>query len=175
MSGLLLLSVIAIWLAIVVFAAMRLARLFKPGAARNVGVAIAIAVMLPLPVADELISAPQLNKLCEEGTTLKFDPETIRGRTIFLAEGPSPQPRLSVGLLRGHYIPSRYLDATTKEELIAFNSYFLKGGLFIRKLGISEKNVPLTMRSYCAPEEEPWQKSFLNRYDLKRIERKDVK
>lgn len=169
MSGLLLMGVIAAWVAIVVFLAIRLARLFKPGAVRIIVVAMATAVLLALPVADELVSAPQFHKLCEEGTKLKFDPEKIRGRTIFLAE--NLQPRFTVGLLHGYVIPWDYLDATTKEKLITSNSYHLYGGLLIRALGISETNAPLTLRSYCASQVMVWKKEFLSRYDLKYVDR----
>lgn len=173
MSGLLLLGVLGVWVVIVIFLARRLARFFKPGAVRNIVVALASVVMLALPVADELVSAPLFYKLCEEGTKLKFDPKKIRGKTIFLAD--NPQPRIQVGLLRGYYIPWNYVDATTKEELITSNSYHVTGGILIRTLGISATNAPLTMRSYCASSEEPWQKSFLTRYDIKYVERKGVK
>ncbi len=173
MSGLLLLGVIGIWVAVVVFVAKRLSHLFKPGAVRNIVVAIASAVMLALPVADELVSAPRFHRLCEEGTKLKFDPLKIRGKTIFLAE--NPQPKITVSLLSGYYIPWHYLDAMTKEVLITSNSYHIKGGILIRMLGISETNAPLTFRGYCSSSEKVWQKTFLSRHDLKYIERKDVK
>ena len=173
MSGLLLFGVIGIWIAFVVFVAKWLAGRFKPGAVRNIVVALATALMLALPVADELISAPQFHRLCEEGTKLKFDPEKIRGRTIFLAE--NPQPDITIGLLQGYYTPWHYLDATTKEKLITYNTYNLKGGFLIRTLGISETNAPLTIRSSCGPQEMAWQKNFLIRYDLKRIQREELK
>ncbi len=95
MTGLLLLGVIGIWLVIIVFAVTRLARLFKTVWIRNVVVALASVAMFLLRVADELITAPQFNKLCEEGTKLKFDPEKIRGKTIFLADDPQPDITLS--------------------------------------------------------------------------------
>ncbi len=173
MSGLFLLGVIGIWVAIVIFVVKWLARHFKPGVVRNIAVAITSAVMFVLPVADELISIPQFHRLCEEGTRLKFDPEKIRGRTIFLAE--NSQPDIRVGLLRGYYIPWHYLDATTKEVLITSSSYHVKGGILIRMLGISETNSPLTLRSYCSSSEKAWQKNLLDRYGLKYIERKDAK
>ena len=173
MSGLLLLGVLGIWLVIVIFTVKWLIHRLKPSAFNIIFVVMVTIVMLVLPVADELISAPLFYKLCEEGTKLKFDPEKIRGRTIFLAE--NPQPRITVGLLNGYYIPWEYADAVTKEKLITSKSYHVNGGLFIRALGISETNAPLTMPSYCASPEKPWQKSFLIKYDLKYIEREDVK
>ncbi len=168
MTGLLLLGVIGIWLVVIVFAMTRLARLFKTLWIRNVVVALASVLMFFLPVADELITAPQFNKLCEEGTKLKFDPEKIRGKTMFLAD--DPQPDITIGLLRGYYIPRRYLDVTTKEELVVYNIYHVKGGIFIRLLGISERNAPLTIRSYCGQFGRATEASFLTRFDLKYME-----
>ena len=173
MTGLFLLGVLGVWLAIVVWIAWKLTRGIKRNGLRQAVFGIAIVGLFPLIVIDEMITAPQFEKLCEEGTKLKFDPEKIRGRTIYLAS--NPQPDISIGLMNGYYIPSRYMDATTKEELISYNSYHLKGGVFISALGISEKNAPLTMRSYCSPAERPWQKTFLNRYDIKYIEQKNIK
>ena len=175
MTGFLLLGVIAIWLAIIVFVARLVWRRMKPGVLRGLACALVVAVMIPLPVADELLSKGEFERLCAEGTKLRFDPEKIRGRTIFLAESPYPRPTLSVGMLTGYYTPSQYLDATTKETLISYNSYDIKGGFLIRSLGISETTAPLMMESFCSPPEKPWQKTFLNRYELSRIERKDVK
>ncbi len=173
MTGLLLLSIIGVWIAIVVFAMRRLARLFNAGWSRNVVVTFASVLMFLLPVADELLSRPAFDKLCEEHAKLKFDPQKIRGKTIFLAD--DPQPQIDVGFLNGYFIQGRYLDVTTKEVLVEARSYYIKGGFFIRMLGISEKDHPLTMRAYCASTEEPWQKSFLERYDVKRIQRKEIK
>ena len=173
MSGLLLLGVVVIWIAVVAFVAKRLSRLFKPGAVRNIVVAIATAVMLVLPVADELISAPQFYKLCEEAMKLQFDPERIRGKTIIFVAENTP-PSISVGFLRGYYLHWRYLDAVTREELITEKIYHLNGGILIRSLKISETNAPLTMRSYCGPSEHPTQKNFLTRYNLKYVERREI-
>ena len=173
MTGIFLLAVLGAWAWIAIFIARVLTIRVKLAWARRLGATIFAVILLPVPVYDEVITAPQFAKLCEEGTRLKFDSERIRGKTIFLA--PEPQPDIAIGLLRGYYIPWRYLDVTTKEVLISYNSYHLKGGLLIRLLGISETTAPLTMRSYCTTPEQPWQESFLNRYDLKRLDMKEVK
>jgi hypothetical protein len=175
MSGLFLLTVLGLWLVLVVFIARRLTKSITRTWLRYGVFCMAVVGLFPLIVIDELITAPQFAKLCEEGTKLKFDPEKIWGRTVFLAESPYPRPELAVGMLTGYYTPSRYLDATTKEQLITFTSYFLKGGVLIRTLGISETTAPLMMESYCAPLEKPWQKPFLTRYSMNYVEEKDIK
>lgn len=175
MSGLFLLTVLGLWLVLVVFIARRLTKSITRTWLRYGVFCMAVVGLFPLIVIDELITAPQFAKLCEEGTKLKFDPEKIRGRTIFLPKSNASHPRLHVGMLHGYQINSRYLDAATKEQLVVANSYHLKGGFFIRTLGISETNAPLVMRSYCAPQEEVWQRSFLDRFDLKYVQEKDIK
>ena len=175
MSGLLLFGVLGIWLIIVVWIALKLTKSIKQNWLRIVVFCATVVLLFPLIVADELITAPQFAKLCEEGAKLKFDPERIRGKTIFLAQGPSPKPRFTVGFLEGYYIPWRYHDATTKEELISENIYVIKGGAFIRALGISETTAPLLMPSSCGSPEHPTQKIFLDRYNMKFIEQKDIK
>ena len=173
MTGLLLLGVLGLWFAFSVFVALKLFRFCRSDKTRLLVLVVVLAVMLPLPVADELIAAPQFNKLCAEEAILKFDPEKIRDRTIFRADDKHVE--MTIGPLRGYYIPGRYLDATTKAVVVTDASYHVKGGFFIHMLGISEKDAPLTMRSYCASPESPWQKTFLSRYNLKYIQPKDVK
>lgn len=175
MTGFLLLGVLGVWLVLVVWLARWLTKSIKRDWLRYIALVIVITCLFPLIVIDELISKPQFERLCAEGAKLKFDPQKIRGKTIFLGEIASPKPSFTVGFLGGYYIPWRYLDATTKEELIAYNSYHIEGGFLIRALGISETRAPLMMESFCSPNEKPTQKSFLERFELKRVERKDVK
>lgn len=175
MSGLLLLGVIGIWVAIVVFVAKWLARRFKPGAVRNIVVAMATVVMLALPVADELISAPQFNKLCEEGAKLKFDPKTIYGMTVYRQPSKFPFPEFRIVGLVGYYIEAIYTDQPVGAPVISSKSYSIKGGVLIRALGISETTAPLTFKGSCRPLEVPYQQPFLTRHKLTIIEIKDSK
>jgi hypothetical protein len=175
MSGIFLLIVLGLWLVLVVGIAYALTKSIKHELLRYAARIAVVACLFPLIVIDELITKPQFEKLCAEGTKLKFDPEKIRGRTIFQQKSDAAHPPLSVGLLNGYQINSQYFDASTKEQIILANSYHLKGGLLIRTLGISQTTAPLMMESYCAPNERPSQKSFLDRYDMKYLEEKDIK
>jgi len=173
MSGLLLMGVLAVWLVIAFVCATLAGALFKTKWLRIAVSILLFAAMLPLPVADELLAKPAFDKLCDEGTRLKFDPKKVRGKTIYLLEA---QPEsFKVGSLSGTLVPWRYADATTREVLISYGTYELKGGVLIRLLGISETSAPLAMRDSCAPAEEPWQAAFFVRNQFTYVERKDVK
>lgn len=174
MTGIFLLGVLAVWLALVAGFAYALTKSIKSDVLRYSAFLLAVACLFPLIVIDELVTAPQFAKLCKEGTKLKFDPDKIRGKTIFF-EAVSPPPRFSVGLLQGYYLNWHYLDASTKEVLISEKTYVIQGGVLIRTLGISETTSPLLMESSCGPSEHPNQKRFLDRYNMKFIEEKDIK
>ena len=94
-------------------------------------------ILLPVPVCDELIAAPQFRRLCAVGTRIEFDPSTIRGKTIYSTVNQSPNPRVTVGTLHGYYIPWRYYDATTKDLVVSYKTYDIRGGLLVRSLGFS--------------------------------------
>lgn len=175
MTGLFLIAVLGIWCGIAIFIARVLTIKVKNAWARRLGATILVLVLLPLPVADELIAAPQFRALCEEGTKLEFDPLTIRGKTIFSKANPTPDPRITVGTLHGYYIPWRYYDAATKELVISYRTYDIKGGLLIRLLGISEKTAPLTFTGYCGPVEHKKWLQFLKLNQLSEIDLRERK
>lgn len=173
MSGLLLLGVIGIWIVIVVFVTKWLARLLKPGAVRNVVVTMTFAVLLLLPVIDELIAAPQFRALCEEGTKLKFDPTVINGMTVYRQSSKFPFPEFRILGLVGYYIETIYTDQPKGMPVISSKSYSIKGGILIRTLGISETTAPLIFKGSCRPLEVPYQQPFLAQHKLTIIEIKD--
>ena len=170
MTGLFLIAVVVVWAWIAVFIARALTIRVKRALVRRLGATILALVLLPLPVADELIAAPQFRTLCEDGTKVKFDPLTIRGKTIFSNVNPTPDPRITVGTLHGYYVPWRYYDAATKELVISYRTYYIKGGLLIRLLGISEKQAPLTFEGSCAPVEHDKWLQFLKINQLSEID-----
>lgn len=114
--------------------------------------ALVFAVMLPLPVLDELIARPQIETLCREGAVFKIDEQKIKGRRVKYSAEPlnerMPGTAIPVSFTRGVL-----RDAETAEGLGSFGWYTVKGGILIRVMGASESNSPLFARSGCAPSE----------------------
>ncbi len=174
MAGLVFLAIVIVWLWVASHIARTISTRVVSKWPRVLTMALLFVALAPLPVADELIAAPFFRKMCEEGVSPKFTESNLRGRTIYPAKIAYPYPEFRLLTLKGYYIPWRYNDAATGASVITYNSYHTKGGLLIQILGISETTDPLTFKGYCGPKEEAWQKTFLQRYDLKYVERESV-
>lgn len=152
MTGILLLLVMAAWLAIVIW--LRKIIIGRLPASRwrtPAGVALFV-LLLPLPVIDEIVGGWQFFQLCKENSTIQVDRAKAAGKTVYPARTPDVE-------VRGTWVrvviqPRRLVDATTGEILISYNGLIAGGGQFIRLLGISEGDVPLTFRGWCKPGDQ---------------------
>ena len=169
MTFFLLLFLAALWIA----AAYRIARIATrilpaSGWRALVGVLLFL-VLLPLPLADEIVGKVQFERLCEEDATIHVDRAKAAGRTVYLADLPSTEASgtwLSIVVL-----PWRFLDAKTNEVVVSYNILRAGGGLFIRTLGITEGGGPLTFRGYCQPKNLVSPDKLLDELKVKRIPR----
>lgn len=152
MTGLALLALLALW----VWVVKRIASAAVRGVAHRVlrwclGLLV-FAVVLPLPVADELFAKHQINALCREGAVLRIDEQKIKGRRVRVAYEPlnAEVPGVAIPVTFSKLV---LRDADTGEDLGSRGHYVVKGGWLIRTLGFSESNSPLTTESHCALNE----------------------
>lgn len=152
MTGIFLFVIGLMWLGVVIGLAIVVAwRLKNPVVRVGVGMLVC-AVLLPLPLADEIVAQRQFDDLCREGAVLKMDVQRIKGRKVKLTFEPSnaPVPNIAVP---AKYTRVIFRDAATGEELGSYGEYVAKGGWLIHAIGISESNSPMWMsRSYCSPD-----------------------
>lgn len=164
MTGILLLAVAFVWIAVAALLARATARALADGIKRSaLGVAIFV-LLLPVPVADEILGGLQLWSLCTEGAVPRYSKERLRGRSVRLRLVPHPQvPKVMQTPTRLISAPIpieertvEWADVETDEVLLSYKAYRAKGGLLIRVLGISSSNSPLTIHpSSCAVNEIP--------------------
>lgn len=152
MTGIVLFVIGSVWIAVVIGLAIAIAgRLKNPMVRVCVGMLVC-AVLLPLPVADEIVAERQFDEVCRAGAVLKLDAQRIKGHKVKLAFEPSnaPVPNIAVPATYTRVI---FRDAATNEEFGSYSRYVAKGGWLIRALGISESSSPVWMsRSHCAPD-----------------------
>ncbi len=149
MTGILLLIVAAGWLAVVIWLTKIITNKL-PAAWWRTPVVIGIfAVLLPLPLVDEIVGGRQFEQLCKENSTIQVDRATAVGKTVYLAK--TPDVEIKNTWVRVVSQPRQFVDATTGETVISFNDLIADGGRFIRTLGISEGGVPLTFKGWCQP------------------------
>jgi hypothetical protein len=149
MTGIYLLFVAFIWMAVVIWLSKISTRNF-PMETWRVPVAIVIfAVLFPLPLIDEIVGGRQFEQLCKENSKIRVNKAMAAGRTVYLAEVPFVE-------VKGTWVrvvlrPWRYLDATTNEPVISYNILMADGGWLVRSMGISSGGVPLTFKGSCEP------------------------
>lgn len=168
MSGLFLLLVVFAWLAAVVLLTHWIMKRvsFKPKVVRAVMALLIFILLLPLPVVDEIIGGYQYRTLCREKAVLRIDAEKAKGRTVRVVIDPSNEILQGTAIMIYHSHLS-FRDVNTSEEIASYNRYVAKGGWFIRMLGISGNNAPLTIGlPGCSPENSG---TFPKQYGLKLI------
>jgi hypothetical protein len=148
MTGLFLIAVVLIWVIVAIWLARASGALVGNRVRRLVQVAV-FAVLLPLPLIDEVIGGWQFRQLCKQHDTIQLDPITARGRTVYFAKDrPLEVPGTWTPVSQQAW---RFLDATTDKPVLSYIKFTAEGGIFIRTLRISEGNAPLTFSNYCAP------------------------
>jgi hypothetical protein len=151
MTGIFFIAIWLVWFFISFRVALFVARRFQNFFVKLVIGLLALALLLPLPLLDEILAQPQMVALCKEGAVLKIDADRIKGRKVRLAFEPSN------AMVEGTYVPIRYTrvvfrDAGSGDGLGDFARYSAQGGYLIRGLRISESNSPVFMRpSSCSP------------------------
>ena len=152
MSGLYLLAVLAILGVAAVLVAHRIARPIRNAWLRTGATALLTVAFMTLLVADELIGGYQFRQLCQKDAVLRIDPATAQGRTVKVVIDPSNEivPRAPITIYHSHL---SFLDVGTNEKIAEYDRYVAKGGWFIRILGISEGNAPITIGlPGCSPK-----------------------
>lgn len=153
MTGLLLLFVVGIWffitMKIVIFVAGKLPKMWLR---RVVGIGLFVFIF-PLPLLDEIIGGRQFEQVCKESSTIQVNRTTAVGKTVYYVLRPTVE-------IKGAWVrivlqPKEFVDATTGDLVLSYSTLLATGGLFIRTLGISEGNMPLTFEGSCGPKENP--------------------
>lgn len=152
MTGFFVLALAFVWLVIVITLSHRIGRRFTNSTAQTVAALATFAVLLPLPVVDELIGMQQFEALCREGAVLTLGVKTPEGRVTRYSGQPIDE-RVSgtaIPILRSHI---EYHDVVSGELVAKHERYVAKGGVLIHLLGIFENNAPLIIGSpSCSAE-----------------------
>jgi len=155
MTGALLFALLLLWVLVSAKLARALARKVSSLRAFRAPFAVAIfAVLLVLPIADEVVGGFQFRFLCARDAALVLGVPNPEGRLARYEARPSNArvPRTAIPILHSHV---EYRDANTTELIAGYDSFVAKGGLLVRTFGISESNSPLTIGSPACSGEGP--------------------
>jgi hypothetical protein len=151
MTGIFLLFVVIIWFCAVIWLSKFVTSNLRKQEWRIPVALVIFAVLIPLPLIDELVGGRQFEQLCEENSAIKVDRATAVGRTVYFDEQPPVE-------INGTWVkvvmqPHRFVDAATGEFVFSYNTLTAVGGRLIRILGISEGGMPLSFYGSCGPKE----------------------
>jgi hypothetical protein len=152
MTGLFLLLVMAIWFGIVCLLAVAIARFFSRSWLRWFAGGLVFVLVLPLPLADEIVGGRQFAALCRANSSMQVDRRAAAGKTVYPADAEwvkVPGTWVPIDVM-----PIRYVDAGTGETVISFNEFTASGGWLSHRLGLSESRAPFTFDGWCSPGDQ---------------------
>jgi hypothetical protein len=147
MTGILLIVVVGLWVWAAIAIGKKLTANLKPAWVRALSALLLMAVLIPLPVVDEIIGRFQFKGLCEKNGPKEDEFSRAQGkRLIVKMDGNLP---VSGQLLHTTGFNWMLLDESSLKPVITFMDYRAKGGWLIRTLGISETKAPLIFSASC--------------------------
>lgn len=162
MMGPYLLFLAAAWLAIVIGLALLVTRKVPDRWWKVPLCAVLVVAILPLPILDDIIGGIQFRQLCRENSIIHVNRAQAAGRTVFRAK---PVHRVIKGTwVRVVANEWRFVDATTGETVINYNTFDAGRGFF------HPTGAPLTFNGYCAPPGYAGPKALLKKLGVTRVE-----
>ncbi len=109
--------------------------------------ALALVVLLPMPVIDELLAKPQFDALCRERLAVSVQAGVSQGQRVHHRVLPAePLPGLLVPVSQHKHL---YIDDDTHQTVLSYSSFEAHAGKLARLAGLSQ--APLTFEGRCAP------------------------
>jgi hypothetical protein len=168
MTGILLIIVVGLWAWFAVFICKTFTTNLKPAWVRALSTLLLMAVLIPLPVVDEIIGGWQFKALCEKNDIKEVELVRAKGRTLS-SKSIGPE-KIEGTLLNITAIKRSFQDPATSEKIVEFVDYTAEGGWLIRSLGISETKSPLIFEKTCGlPRGHNSMQELLNAYQIKFI------
>lgn len=170
MSGLLFLAVVALWFWCLKWLVNKIGKRLPDRPWRPLAKLIIFALLLPLPLIDEIVGGWQFKRLCE-ANVVHVNKDTVRGRTIY-PEAGGYEVSVPGTWVKVWKMSTRYLDVATGEVVVSFDHLRAEGGHLFP--GFDSGHDPLTFKGTCQPSGIP-DKNFYTNLGLTRIERPQSK
>ncbi len=146
MTPFLLPGTLAAWAALSAWLAFQAGGLFDP-ALRTGCKVLAFAVLLPLPLLDEILAQPQFTALCRDLAVVTVHEHASPGRTVTLTGlPPEAVPGVMVPVILRKWL---YLDAANGQTVMSFNTLEARAGKLASALGPAWPARPVVFPGRC--------------------------
>lgn len=176
MSGILLIGAVSLWIWAAVAIGQMLTSRLKDSWIKSLVTFLVTSVLIPLPVADEIIGGFQFRELCQQGYPAVYDSDKATGKTVTLKQVSISNLKTYMDIPRKDVehtvIPIRedsweYIEVESGELLLSWKEYHAKGGWLSRFIGFPQGSPPYTFNAVCSPEGNY---SLLKRLNMKTID-----
>lgn len=170
MAGLGLLLIFFLLIAFLVWFVPTVTQNIRRPVLRGIARILLTAILIPVPVLDEVVGYYQFSSMCEENAYIHVD-RFARGKTVYSAGGQHTKAR-------GTWLPIRldqwnYVDVVNNKLVFGYVEIQAQGGLLFHL--ISEGDVPLIFSGRCLPKEFENGKDPMKSLRLNVIERDEIK
>jgi hypothetical protein len=167
MTGIILIVVVLVWVIAAIAMGIMFTSKFKPVWFRGLAALLLIAILIPLPVVDEIIGERQFKALCDKYAVQIIDEKNAQNRKV-LSVGLGKDWYATNTILKIRIQPWIYQDVETGKALVSYHTVEPEGGWLIRSLGISETKSPLLIPRVCYPPDE---RVFIKKFNITIIDK----
>jgi len=164
MSGLLLIGVVLLWFVVAIAIAQMLTSKLRDSWLKSLAMLLAIAVLIPLPVADEIIGGFQFRALCDEEAVIIYNKEKAYGKTVHLKKVDRFDLPKTVLPVRKEIW--KYAEHISDEDLISYVDFYSDGGWLSRAINFNNVHRPYTFLGVCSGDKDD---SVFQKLNIKKI------
>jgi len=166
MSGLLLIGVVLLWFVVAIAIAQMLTAKLRDSWFKSLATLLAVAVLIPLPVVDEIIGGIQFRALCNREAVITYSKEKAYGRTVHLKKVDRfDLPKM---VLPVHKEIWKYAEHISNEDLISYVNFYSDGGWLSRAINFNNVHRPYTFLGVCSGDKDD---SVFQKLNIKKVDK----
>lgn len=158
---------LGVWTVLIAWLSVVITKRLPDSKWRSIIGMVLFALLLPMVLIDEMVGKLQFEKLCQENSTIYIAPDA-KGRTVYLAN--IPEEYVGGTWVRIWEQKWRYIDATTGETIVSYNTLAAGGGWFVRTF-YYEHEGPFLFRGAYSPPNRPVNVEMFQKLGINRIDR----
>jgi len=169
MSGIILLSIIAVWFYVVNKVSQLCVRKVQKGYREKVVYVVVFSLLFMAPVADEVVGGGQFWYWCQSKAVSVFDEKAAYGKTVYLKSAEVEE--LSNTILPASMENWIYADSESKQIILNYIDLNSKGGWLSRWVNFNNSSKPYIFSGFCSGDENGY--LFLN-LNIHKLEDKNI-
>ena len=148
MSGIILLTVLALWFFIATkITGFLTSKIYLKIKGKWIYSMVFILVFIA-PVMDEIIGGFQFRALCTPENLLIYDADKVRGKTVRFKD--LPDYSITNKIIPIQVVQNQWIDTATNETLITRKIFYASGGWLSRFVGFPQGSPPYTFNGKCS-------------------------